>query len=409
MPRPAKPPHLVWIKPKHDKETGKLVSRGYWAIKHRAKLISTGCGLEERDEAERKRLEYEVTLYADKRIEEIIEENGKGVRDVQVVDLISFYISRHEDKIEAKSKDRKRDYLNTVERLLRFWAGKTVYDINEHTIKLYRQTARKSKPLSANHTRREMQDLKAMVLFGVRKTLVNLNGHVIDWELPPPPEPRMEFYTRNEIAKLVWTAWRAKNIAIGKNGVYTSRHIARFILIGVATGTRSEKIEQATYVNTDDRPWMDLDNGIFYRAGVRNKSPMNKRADPVRIPDDLLAHLRRWRAKNPGTDNVIDHNGKAGSTRRAFFSLKHQVFDKNRAKVVNRHTLKHTCASWLMKDRVSVEIIANYLSTTEEVIKKHYGHFSPDFHEEVNEARKEGRQKRVEKEKAKREAEKKAA
>jgi integrase len=395
MPRAAKPPHLVYIKPKYTE--GKLAARGYWAIKHRTKLVSTGCSLEQRDEAEGKRLEYEVALYAAQPTADIVAEHGRGVRDVLVVDLIAFYVQRREAWIEAKTRDRKRDYLNTVERLLRFWDGKTVYDINERSIKAYQATARVGSPLSNNHTRREMQDLKAMVLYGIAKNLCDLNGHVIDWELPSPPEPRTEFYTRSEIAKLVWTAWKAKNMAMGRNGVHTSRHLARFILIGVGTGTRSEKIERASYVNTVDLPWMDLESGIFYRAGVSNKSPLNKRADPVRIPDDLLAHLRRWRAKNPKTDNVIDHNGKSGSTRRAFHSLKKQVFDEGRAKVVNRHTLKHTCASWLMASRVRIEIIAAYLSTTEEVIKKHYGHFSPDFHSEINNALNTGRQARREK------------
>ncbi len=397
MPRAAQPPHLVWIKPKIDKKTGKLKSRGYWAIKHLKKLTGTGFGFEHRAEAEKRRHEYEVALYAETPASEIVAEHGKGVRDVLVVDLINYYMERHAAKIEAKSKDRKRDYLNTVERLLRFWAGKTVYEINERTIEQYQSKARAGKPLSDNHTRRELQDLKAMVHFGIRKGLCELNGHVIDWELPEPPDPRRDFCSRSEIAALVWRAWRAKNKAMGKNGVYTSRHIARFILIGVGTGTRSERIERASYVNTPGRPWMDLESGIFYRAGVADKTPLNKRADPVRIPDDLLAHLKRWRARSPHSDNVIEHNGKTGSTRRGFFSLKHEVLDPERAKVIKRHTLKHTCASWLMSDRVDIEIIASYLSTTKEIIKKHYGHFSPDFHQEVNEAKKAAKSARAKK------------
>ncbi|MBY5721899.1 hypothetical protein HFO33_36130 [Rhizobium leguminosarum] len=142
MPRAAQPPHLVWIKPKYNKETGKLVSRGYWAIKHKSKLTSTGLGFEHRDEAEKKRHEYEVALYAEQPLSEIVAEHGKGVWDILVVDLITYYVHRHEKKIEAKSKDRKRDYLNTVERLLRFWAGKSVYEINERSLAQYQATAR---------------------------------------------------------------------------------------------------------------------------------------------------------------------------------------------------------------------------------------------------------------------------
>lgn len=340
-------------------------------------------------------------MYSAKSTAEIVEENGRGVRDVLVVDLIRFYVERHQKKIAAKSKERLRDYLNTVERLITFWTGKTVYHINEKTLGEYQQKARPGKPLSDNHARRELQDLKAMVHFGIKKGLCELNGHVIDWELPEPPEARAEFYSKFEAAKLVWTAYRAKNMAIGgPKGHRTSKHLARFILIGLYTGTRSEKIEHASFKNTDDRPWMDVENGVFYRGGVANKSPLNKRADPVRIPDQLLAHLRRWASE--GRDNVIEHNGKPGSTRRGFYSLKNEVFSKERAKVVNRHTLKHTCASWLMQKRVSLNVIASYLSTTEEVILKHYGHFSPDFHAEVNDAMKADRHGRIAKAQANR-------
>jgi integrase len=93
--------------------------------------------------------------------------------------------------------------------------------------------------------------------------------------------------------------------------------------------------------------------------------------------------------------NVIEHNGKTGSTRRAFYALKFKVLDEKRAKEVNRHTFKHTCASWLTQQGVSRDIIASFLSTTEEVIKDVYQHFSPDFHVEINDSQKRDREKRT--------------
>lgn len=400
MPRPAMPPHLLWIKPAYDKKTGKLKANGYWAIKHGPKLMSTGLGLEFHDEAQAKRVAYEVALYAQKSAAQIVEEHGKGPRDVLVVDLITFFIGRHQQKIEDKSPQGKKNYLNTCERLIRFWDGKTVYDINERTIEDYRLKSRPGKPLAATTTLRELAELKSMVNFGIKKGLCELNGHIVDWELPPPSPPRESFYSRVEVAKLVRTAYRRKNMAMGKKGkgIHTSKHLARFILIAVKTGTRSEKIETASYVNHADRPWMDLESGIFYRGGVANKSPSNKRADPVRIPDDLLAHLKRW--QKDGDDVIRSLRGTVGSTRKGFYNLKREVFPEERAKEVNRHTFKHTCASWLMRDKLKLEIIASYLSTTDKVIKAHYGHFHPDFHKEVNDAMKQGRQARLAEKKA---------
>lgn len=381
MPRPAKPPHLVWIKPKfHPGSEKKLKSRGYWAIKHGPKLVSTGLGHEFRADAEIKRHEYEAALYA----QTPIAEHGKDVRDVLVVDLIRYYLERHLKKIEEKSKDRKRDYLNTVERLITFWTGKTVYDINERNCAAYQQKARPGKPLADNTARRELEDLKAMVLFGIRKGQCELRGHIVDWELPPPPPARIEFYSVKEAAALVRAAYRARNRHIGgPKGHKTSVHIARFILIALYTGSRAEVVERASYVELPDRPWIDLESGIFYRAWKGRRVPNNKKADPVRIPDKLLTMMRRW-AKQSG--NVIEFNGEVGKLRRGFYTLKKRVFSQERAKMVNRHTLKHTCASWLMARGVQVDIVAHYISTSPEIVKKHYGHFAPDFHMEVNEA-----------------------
>ncbi len=425
MARRREAPHLIWVKPKVDKVTGKLRSRGYWAIADGEKRLSTGFGLEFRADAEKARHDYEVKLYASRSVSAVINERGKGPRDVLVVDLIRFYLERNAEMIQAKSKEKLRDYLHMVERLIKFWDGKTVFEINENTIREYQATSRAGTPLSDNTVLRDFGSFRPMINFGIEKQRLELGGHLIDWELPAPPPPREAYYTRDEVAALLMAAWKKKNMAfeeVEKNGIVkkqrvvsktgkgisTSRHIARFILIAVWTGTRSEKIEQASFVETDDRPWMDLDSGIFYRGGVENKSPTNKRADPVRIPDELLAHLHRWRALNKHTDNVIDHKGRAGSTRGAFRRLKLEVLPPGRVEKVNRHTFKHTCASWLMSKRAPVSIIATYLSTTEAVIKKHYGHFHPDFHKEINDVLKIAKAERLAKTVAERKAKKAA-
>jgi integrase len=383
MSRRRQPPHLIWVKPKYTKE-GKLRANGYWAIADGPKRIGTGFGLESRADAEKARLEYEVRLYAEKSAAQVVAENGKSARDVLVVDLIKAYLERNKARIEEKSADRLRDYLNTVERLIRFWSGKTVYDINEKSIAEYQATARSGKPLSDNHALREMQDLKAMVNQGIRKGLCELNGHVIDWELPDPPPARMEFYSRSEIARLIWTAYRARNMAIGgPKGHKTSLHVARFILLAVYTGSRAEVVDRARYVETDGHPWIDLERGIFFRAWNGRRVPNNKRAEPVRIPDKLVTMMRRWAKEG---DDFVRHNKKSGRTRRAFYSLKKRVLSADRMEQVNAHTLKHTCASWLVGLGVPYDTVADYISTSPEVVKKHYAHFAPDFHQEVMEA-----------------------
>src|SRR5450756_1893481 len=69
------------------------------------------------------------------------------------------------------------------------------------------------------------------------------------------------------------------------------RHLARFILIGIYTGTRAGAIATASPVRAEGRSFVDLDQGIFYRL-AQGKRVTNKRQPPAPIPPRLLAHMR---------------------------------------------------------------------------------------------------------------------
>ncbi|MDX0741568.1 hypothetical protein GOL45_30850 [Sinorhizobium medicae] len=117
----------------------------------------------------------------------------------------------------------------------------------------------------------------------------------------------------------------------------------------------------------------------------------------------MRSHLIRWAKED---DDLISHNGKVGSTKKSFYNLKTEIFDEKRAKKVNRHTLKHTAATWFLRDGVSLRIVANYLSTTEEVIERVYGKHHPGWHAEIDAAMRGAREGRNKSRKA---AEAKAA
>src|SRR5215467_14919664 len=86
------------------------------------------------------------------------------------------------------------------------------------------------------------------------------------------------------------------------------RHVARFILLGLYTGTRAGAICSAALMPTIGRGYVDLNAGVFYRraAGARETK---KRQPPVRLPPRLLAHLRRWHRRRLAFRSVIEWNG----------------------------------------------------------------------------------------------------
>jgi hypothetical protein len=58
------------------------------------------------------------------------------------------------------------------------------------------------------------------------------------------------------------------------------RHIARFILIGLYTGTRAGAISSASPYAEPGRSYVDLERGIFYRKAI-GKRATKKRQPPA--------------------------------------------------------------------------------------------------------------------------------
>ncbi|ANM16930.1 integrase family protein [Rhizobium sp. N541] len=384
MPRRHKGPHLILRKARRDKD-GRITHQAVWIIKDGDTQRSTGCGVDDRKGAEVELHNYLVGKHAD--------DPTGGETDaskVLIADLIAFYLTSKADWIAAKDDGKKREFLSEIECLNSFWGNKTVSEIHEKTSLDYQ------KGKNPNVVRKKLEILRSIVNFGEFKGKVDKGGRRLDYAMPSKPKSRIHFYSRGEVARLVWSAYRKKHKAEGFGEYLASVHIARFILTAVYTGTRSERIEEASFVKESGRPWLDLENGIYYRKADGEQTPTNKRADPVRIPKPLLMHMRRWqkgmppsadgKSKRPGTTYLVEYQGRPVGVRKGFQTLKATVFGEGRAKEVNRHTFRHTCATWLMQAGVSVALVARYLSTTEKIIEEVYGHHHPDFQAEADHA-----------------------
>ena len=87
---------------------------------------------------------------------------------------------------------------------------------------------------------------------------------------------RERWCTRSEVAKLLWAAWRFRERQKGQpTDRRTRRHVARFILVALYTGTRAGAVCTAALEPTEGMGWIDLDKGIFIavrRAHVRRRS-----------------------------------------------------------------------------------------------------------------------------------------
>src|SRR5262249_20304697 len=125
--------------------------------------------------------------------------------------------------------------------------------------------------------------------------------------------------TRSEAARIIWAAWRAKQVMrdrLTKRDV--GKHIARFLLVGLYTGSRHAAIVGAAFTPAIGGGHVDLERGVFYRRAQGAKLT-KKRQPPVRLPARLLAHLRRWHRLGIAQHAVVEWNGKpVKSVRKAF-------------------------------------------------------------------------------------------
>jgi len=83
--------------------------------------------------------------------------------------------------------------------------------------------------LSPDTVRRELNVLQAAMTYCAKEGYVTAASIVT---MPEAPENRDRWLTRDEAARLIWAAYRSER----------GKHLARFILIGLYTGTRKSAI-----------------------------------------------------------------------------------------------------------------------------------------------------------------------
>ncbi len=157
-----------------------------------------------------------------------------------------------------------------------------------------RQTDARAKknrrPIKPSTARRELVVLGAALRWCWNEH--NIDRPIPVW-LPDQAEPRERHLTRSEAAALLAGAlgWDRHGV---RHHAKINRHLARFILIGLYTGTRHDAILKLQWIQNTAGGWIDLESGVLYRRAAE-AIDSKKRRPPVPVPPRLLPHLRRWR------------------------------------------------------------------------------------------------------------------
>ena len=156
----------------------------------------------------------------------------------------------------------------------------------------------------------------------------------------------------------------------------TGRHLARFILVALYTGTRASLVCGAAIRETLGKGYVDLSTGLFYRQPPGSKAT-KKRAPPIPLPSRLVAHMKRWESKGISRNFVVEWNGKPVKRIKKSFNTARII--AGLGDDVTPHVLRHTAATWLMQKGVDLWEAAGYLGMSVETLERTYGHHHPRY------------------------------
>ncbi len=387
MPRPSKGARL-WLEPAERDGQGKVIRPEAYVIRDGRFKRRTGCPKADVERANEMLAEY----IGSKR--KISRERNRGAAEILIADALNMYY-RHK-VLGQGGHARPEETKKRIETLDAFWKDDTLADIDGQRCREYvrsrvgqpwksakpDRTGRPPRLVTAAAARRELEDLRAAINHQIAEGYCR---EVVKVWLPEKPSRREGCLTRSEAARLLWAAWRAKQVM--RDNVTereVGKHIARFILIGLYTGTRHAAICAAATVPAIGRSHVDLENGIFYRL-AKGKKASKKRQPPVRLPPKLLDHMRRWHRVGVSQHAVVEWNGKAiGSVRKGFASaVRAAGLDPNE---ITPHTLRHTAATWMMQNGTEPTKAAEYLGMSEATLMANYYHLHPGYQAEAVDA-----------------------
>ena len=367
MPRPRKPPRLYLRTSVRCAATWVILDGG---AEHR-----TSCGARDRQGAEAALAAYLAAKHRPERRE-------RHLADIRIADVIAIYAR---DVIPGLS--RPGAAAERAERLLLWWADRILAEVTGATCRAYAAAREGQGPDvkggrrgTGGGARRDLQDLSAAIGHHHRE---GYHREIVRVVLPPKGEARQRWLTREEFAKLMRICETTREVQSGRETAkYPLRHVARFLALGVYTGSRPGAVLNASWLPGPGRSFVDLDNGVFHRR-ADGAVETTKRQPTVRLAPELLALLKVWKAedeaaKPPQTWVVHFDGGPVASVKTG---LAHAVALAGLAAGVTAYTVRHSAASWLMARGVPTRMIADFLGTSEAMILKHYGHLAPDYQE----------------------------
>ena len=226
--------------------------------------------------------------------------------------------------------------------------------------------------------------------------------------LPDRTEPRRNWMTVAEVARLLRSAlyghvwdkargdWLRETVTDPVTGAeYTrrvvdavfakggddarrrGRMLARFILVGLGTGTRHGVLVNLAWGPAPYRGWLDLDDGYVHRLGEKEpqSAAANKGRPTSALPAGLVRVARAWRDEDRARGIRYVFHKADGSPYRSGLLAPYKAAAK-RAGLDDAivHEMRHTTVTWCLINGGTISEAADLAGMTYETVESTYGH-----------------------------------
>jgi len=253
-------------------------------------------------------------------------------------------VERYLEQSDAIGKDTMRAHWRAAAHA---FAALSPGQVAEDTCRAYGSERGRSVKLGT--IRKELGVVRAALGWARAKRLVE---HLPDMWLPAAPPPRDRRLTRDELTAL--------------QNACAQPHLLLFVLVARYTAARAGAILGLRWAQIDHTT-RRIDLGGSGRQKRRAVVPMHPN----------LAWALAIAQKGAMSPFVIEYAGrKVGSVKRGFRA----ACARAKLKGVSPHVLRHTAASWMAEDGVSMAEIAQFLGHTSPAVTfRTYARYSPDY------------------------------